>query len=99
MIRKSECEKLLDVTFDTKLTCGNHITDICSKASWKIYALARVAPYKRRVLMNTFFNSQFNWCPSVGCVSVAQQTEKYTGFMKDVYVEFIIKNSHLLKSS
>ena len=44
-VRKSECEKLLGVKFDTKLTFENHITDICSKASRKIYALAMVAPY------------------------------------------------------
>ena len=44
-VRKSECEKLLDVKFDTKLTFENHITDICSKASRKIYALVRAAPY------------------------------------------------------
>ena len=44
-VRKSEYEKLLGVKFDTKLTFENHITDICSKASRKIYALAMVAPY------------------------------------------------------
>ena len=44
-----------DITFE------KHITDICRKASRKIYALARIAPYmdlsKRRMVMNAFFNS------------------------------------------
>ena len=65
-IKNSECEKLLGVKFDTKLTFEKHINDICRKASRKIYALARITPYmdisKRRMVMNAFFNSQFNYC-------------------------------------
>ena len=68
-IKNSECEKLLDVKFDNKLTFEKHITDICRKASRKIYALARIAPYmdlsKRRMVMNAFFNLQFNYCPLI----------------------------------
>ena len=68
-IKNSECEKLLGVKFDNKLTFEKHITDICRKASKKIYALARVAPYmdlsKRLMVMNAFFNSQFNHCPLI----------------------------------
>ena len=68
-IRNSECEKLLGIKFDNKLTFEKHITDICRKASRKIYALARIAPYmdlsKRRMVMNAFFNSQFNYCPLI----------------------------------
>ena len=63
-IRKIECKKVLRVKFDTKLTFRNHIIDICSKASRKVYA---IAPYmdlsKIRILINAFFNSQFNYCP------------------------------------
>ena len=37
--------------------------------SRKVYALARVAAYidqsERRILMNTFFNPQFSYCPLV----------------------------------
>ena len=42
-IKNSECEQLLGVKFDNKLTFEKHITDICRKASRKIYALARIA--------------------------------------------------------
>ena len=42
---------------------------ICKKASQKINALARIAPYigicKRRTLMNAFFKPQFNCCPLI----------------------------------
>ena len=60
---------MLGVQFDNKLTIEKHITGICRKAKRKIYALARIAPYmdlsKRGMVMNAFFNSQFNYCPLI----------------------------------
>ena len=68
-INKSLNENLLSITFDCKLKFNKHIEDICQKASQKINALARLAPYmgttKKRIIMNTFFKSQFNYCPLV----------------------------------
>ena len=68
-IKNNECEKLLGVKFDNKLTFEKHINDIYRKASRKIYALARIAPYmdlsKQRMVMNAFFNSQLNYCPLI----------------------------------
>ena len=58
-IKNSECEKLLGVKFGNKLTFEKHVTDICIKASRKIYPLATIVPYmdlsKRRMVMNAFF--------------------------------------------
>ena len=68
-IKNNECEKLLGVKFDNKLTFEKYITDIYRKTSRKIYALARIAPYmdlsKQRMVMNAFFNSQLNYCPLI----------------------------------
>ena len=68
-ITNSECEKLLGVKFDRNLNFDNLISDIFKKASKKISALARVTPFmsidKKRLLMNAFFTSQFNYCPLV----------------------------------
>ena len=68
-IDKSDTEKLLSVKFDKKLTFNHHISDICKKVSRKISALAWVTSYvgitKKRILMNTFFTSKFNYCPLV----------------------------------
>ena len=79
-IKNSECEKLLFVKFDNKLTFEKHITDICRKDSRKIYTLARIAPYmdlsKERTVMNAFFNSQFSCCPLILMCHIAQQIEK-----------------------
>ena len=44
-IRNRECEKLLGVKFDNKLSFEKYITDICGKASRKTYTLGRIAPY------------------------------------------------------
>ena len=43
--------------------------DLCEKATRKINALARIAPFinikKRRIPMNSFFRSQFHYCPLI----------------------------------
>ena len=66
-ISNSLSEKLLGITFGCKLKFNKHIEDIYRKASQKLSALVRLALYmgatKKRILMNTFFKSQFNYCP------------------------------------
>ena len=68
-IENSNCERLLGVKIDSKLNFKEHLDGIIKKASRKINALSRIAPYmnigKRRLLMNSFFASQFNYCPLV----------------------------------
>ena len=58
-----------DVRYKLKLKFTNHIEEICKKASRKLNALDRIAPYmgicKRRTLMNAFFKSQCNYCPLI----------------------------------
>ena len=68
-IKNSNCEKLLGVKIDSKLNFKEHLDGIIKKASRKINTLSRIAPYlnigKRRLLMNSFFTSQLNYCPYV----------------------------------
>ena len=68
-INNSLSENLLGITFDFKLKFNKHIEDICQKASQKLNALARLAPYmgttKKRILINAFFKSKFNNYPLV----------------------------------
>ena len=65
----TQCEKLLGVNIDDKLTFEKHINTLCEKARRKVQALSRVANYidfdKRRVLMKSFIQSQFNYCPLI----------------------------------
>ena len=56
------------VKFDNKLTFDGHISELMHviNAIRKVRALAKVTPYmnisKRRILMNSFFTSQFSYC-------------------------------------
>ena len=67
LIEASEYEKLLGLKIDYKLNFDNHVNSLCKKANSKLRALARATPYmkieKKKLLMNFFFNAQFNYCP------------------------------------
>ena len=69
VIHNSQSKKLLGVTFDNKLNFEKHINAICQEANRKLNAVARITPYmeltKPRILMNAFFDSQFNYCPLI----------------------------------
>ena len=66
-IENTQNEKLLGIIIDSKLSFDKHIQQICSRASAKLKALARIAPFmnitKRKILINAFFNAHFSYCP------------------------------------
>ena len=68
-ISNTRFEKLFGVTFDNQLNFNHHISKICKTASDKLHALPRVSNYidedKRRILFNSYFSSQFNYCPLI----------------------------------
>ena len=68
-IWESQMVKLLGINIDNDLKFREHIDQICDKAGNKISALARVRHHfsfqKRRMLMKTFIESQFSYCPLV----------------------------------
>ena len=80
IIESSTCEKLLGIKIDSKLRFDDHIQDLCNKANRKLRALARATPYmnlqKRKVLMNAFFNAQFNYCPLIWMLHSRQNNNK-----------------------
>ena len=69
VIKNTTCEKLLGIKIDNKLTFDEHVSGLCKKAATKLRALARVTSYmslpKKKLLLNSFFNAQFNYCPLV----------------------------------
>ena len=79
-IENSDCEKLLGVKIDNKLTFDCHVSDMCKKSNREINALARIAPFininKRRILMNSFFRSQSNYCPLIWLCHSRTHTRK-----------------------
>ena len=68
-LENASSEKLLDITIYSKLNFKEHLEGIIKKASQKVNVLSRITPYmnltKRKLLMNSFFASQFNYCPLV----------------------------------
>ena len=66
IIFNSKEEKLLGIAFDNNLSLETHLNKICKTASNKISALARLSSFmnvsKKRLIMNAFFTSQFNYC-------------------------------------
>ena len=69
LIKTSTCEKLLGVKIDYKLTFDNHVANLCKKANNRLRPLGRATPYmtieKRKLLINSFFNAQLNYCPLI----------------------------------
>ena len=79
-IKNSEYEKLLRIKVDTKLNFNKHLNDVISKASRKVNALSRVVPYmslsKKKILINSFFNSQFRYCPLISMLHSRMMNNK-----------------------
>ena len=67
MVKISTCEKLLRVKTDYKLTFDNHAANLCKKANNKLKALAtatsQMSIEKRKLLINSYFNAQLDYCP------------------------------------
>ena len=61
--------KLLGISLDNNINMVDHIKKICTQAGKKLNALARISQYldehKRKLLMNAFITSQFNYCPII----------------------------------
>ena len=60
---------LLGINIDNRLNFENHVLGLIRKGNQKLHALARISKYmdhaKLRILMKTFIESQFNYCPLV----------------------------------
>ena len=68
-IWESQSEKLLGMMVDKNLSFESHLKILCQKVNQKVSALARIAgilPFqKRRILLKTFIESQFSYCPLI----------------------------------
>ena len=59
----------MGIHIENRLNFDYLVSQVCKKASKKLYALARIFKYvqtsKRRVLVNSFITSQFSYCPLI----------------------------------
>ena len=69
MIWESKAEKLLGVIVDKKLKFDDHLLNLCKKAGSEVSALARIVKilpfHRRRLILKTFIESQYSYCPLV----------------------------------
>ena len=87
IIKNSDNEKLLGVTVDANLNFNCHLENILKKASKNVHVLARSTPYmsipKTKLLMNSFFTSQFNYCSFTWMFHSLRMNNKINSLQKD----------------
>ena len=68
-VKNKREQKLVGKKFDSSLYFEGHITSLCKKAGKNLHAPARIDNYidllKKKVLMEVFITSQFNYCPLI----------------------------------
>ena len=68
-IWESQSEKLLDITVDKNVNCDLNLKTLCKKVNQKVSALAcivHILPFqKRQLILKTFLESQFSYCPLI----------------------------------
>ena len=68
-IWESKTQKLLAVEIERTLNFDEHVKSLCKKAGRKLSVLSRLSSYmtvkQKRILMKSFFESQFGYCPLV----------------------------------
>ena len=73
---------------DSNLSFQSYANNLRKKASSRIHALSRIAPYMNirqiRMIMNAFFNSQFGYCPLIWML-YGHMTNDKIEYMKCAY--------------
>ena len=66
-IWESTEKKLLGLHIDRDLKFTSHVSKLCTQGGQKLTAISRIAKFmsleKRKLLINSFFKSQFEYCP------------------------------------
>ena len=87
-IANTKCDKLLGVHFDIGLSFDYRISEICKKASRKVFALARVTSVmslsEKVTLRMRFSSHNLTIVYLLGCAIVARITIKSKNFMEGV---------------
>ena len=72
--------KLLGIKIDGRLNLKPHVSDLCKLATRKLNALLRLKPYltleARKILIESFVYSNFNYCPLVWNFASAKAVNK-----------------------
>ena len=67
IIVATDSVELIGVKIDKNLNLNEHVSHLCKKGNQKLPALALISKYlskdKLKIIMKTFIQSQFNYCP------------------------------------
>ena len=79
-IKSEATVKLLGVTLDNKLNFDTHISNLCKKAATQLNVLKRLRSFigfeQKKVLVQSFVYSNFNYCPLVWYFSSMKSLQK-----------------------
>ena len=82
-------------TIDDRLNFNEHISNICKSTPCQLNALIRLKTFlgsnERKVLVNSFFLSNFNYCPVILFVSSSTSLRKIENLHKRA-LTFLINN-------
>ena len=99
--------KLLGVQIDSELNFTLHIANICRSAANELNALIRLKNFsgfqEKKVLINSYFYSNFNYCPLVWMFSHAKSLKKVEALQKRalrfLYDDYNSPSEEILKKS
>ena len=106
VIWESKLEKLLGILIDKELKFSNHVERLCKQASGKVTALTRLVNIipmeKKKILMNSFVESQFCYCPLVWMFCCSRRLNNKINHIQEralriVYRDYISPFEVLLK--
>ena len=105
VIWESQSEKLLGMTVDKNLNFNLNLKTLCKKVNQKVSALARIVrilPFqKRRLILKTFIESQFSYCPLVWMFCSCKMNNKMNHIheraLRLVYQDYTTSFDDLLK--
>ena len=90
--------RLLGIQLDDKLNFSLHVSNICKSAANQLSALIKLNNFLcfegKRVLINSYFMSNFNYCPLVWMFSNATSLKKIEN-LKIRALRFLYNNYHL----
>ena len=99
IIKASSSVKLLGVQIDDQLNFNLHISNICRSAANQLDALIRLKLFldfeEKKTLINSYFYSNFNYCPLVWMFSSARLLNNVEFLQKRV-LRFLYDNHDLL---
>ena len=98
LLESENSVKLLGLQIDNKLKFNEHVSQLIKQGNQKLHALMRISKFvsedKLRLIMKTFIESQFNYCPLLWMFSSRTLNNKINR-LHERALRVVYKNDHL----